>query len=112
MYITGANGGRASAAQCAPGVCVFTYSAWYTPIPWGYSSLGGSGGGLGGVYRAYGLVYGSTADVTADSSYTITQGGYCCSTDPSLQYRRAGASIVDAFGTGIVKWCAEYGAGC
>lgn len=103
MYLTGLSQGYSS-AQCDYATCQFYYSAQWTPVPGGYTSLGGSGGSLNRLYRAYGLIYGATADVTADSNYNIKQGGYTCITDPSRQTYSSGTSIVSSSGYGIVKW--------
>lgn len=105
MYLTGASQGYAS-AQCDYSTCQFYYYSQYTPIPYGYTSLGGSGGSYNHLYRAYGLIYGATADVTANSNYNIKLGGYACVTDPSRQtYYPGTTDVVNWAGTGIVKWC-------
>ena len=106
MYLTGAD---AASAACSYSTCQFQYAQQWTPTSQYYVSLGGSGGSPARPYRAYGTIYGTTADFTAASSYAITQGGgYGCATDPALQYYGGGGStVVDGGGTGIVKWCAR-----
>ena len=111
MYLTGADVTTA-AARCSRSTCQFQYAPQWTPTTQYFVSLGGSGGNVRHPYRAYGTIYGATADFTSNSNYAITQGGYGCATDPDLQYYGGGgSSIVDWSGTGIVKWCAKGGGG-
>lgn len=105
MYLPGGSQGYAS-ARCSLSTCQFQYLWQSTPVAYRYSSLGGSGGNYDHLYRASGIIYGPTADVTANSNYDIKLGGYACVTDPSRQYYNGGdPSIVDGSGIGIIKWC-------
>lgn len=104
MYIKGVNEDFSQAA-CSYSTCQFRYASQYTPSAWGYSSLSGSGGNPAHLYRAYGQIYGLTADFSEASNYEITLAGYSCALDPAYQsYNGGGENIVDGSGTGIVKW--------